>query len=82
MCWKAAQALKQAGYLVRGYGVGGVDVAVLPARLGPLYEFAASLSLSSPLWILKKYEEYLSLLALEDGEEGSGGPSEQLRRKV
>jgi len=40
------------------------------------------LSLSSPLWILKKYEEYLSILAIEDGEDGSGGPSEQLRRKV
>lgn len=76
MCWKAAKALKSAGYLVRGYGVGGVDVSVLPARLGTLMEFCAGMGLSSPLWVISAYEQHLATL---DGEGGSGGPSERLR---
>lgn len=75
MCWKAAKALKSAGYLVRGYGVGSVDVSVLPARLGPLMEFAAGMGLSSPLWLISAYDQYLETIS--GGE--MGGLNERFR---
>ena len=60
-CFKASMALKNAGFLIRGYGVGSVDVSVVPERIPALIDIAESIGLSSPLWLHNEKRDIESL---------------------